>query len=255
MKTAIFTITKDDPFLALWWNYYKRHHPKDDIFILNNGGPLPTNSNNIIECPHPEGLAFDHDWLREQVQEFQTDLLSRYDWVVFTETDELLVPMANERPLNEPLGEVLKSVCEASDVDVLVPQSRDILHDPFNEPPLNGRPSLKQRGWWEHRLCMDKPIISRAPLQWNNGFHSLAMEPEPSMKRSVNLMLLHFHRVDYGTAKIRAEARSKMQWSPKDLVYGVGKQNRLVGEEFETFFFDGMMTNAHRIPEEWRIDL
>ena len=108
-----FTIVQNETlFLDLWARYYSKHIDKYDIFILNHNTNLyeskvqlsflKSQGFNVIPVHRSE--SFNHQWLRETVQSFQSFLLQSYDVVLFAECDELLIP--NEK-YNGGLSEYL----------------------------------------------------------------------------------------------------------------------------------------------------
>ena len=82
---AAFTIVQNEPlFLPKWLDYYARHFPAGDLFVLNHA---TTDGSTAIAQKAWPGVnflpvhrteSFNHSWLRETVESFQRFLLQSY---------------------------------------------------------------------------------------------------------------------------------------------------------------------------------
>jgi hypothetical protein len=252
-RIAAFTIEKnEDVFLPIWYRCMCKLVSTEDIYVLDNSSDrFPVNGyKNVWNIDHPLGFAFDHAWLRQTVQDFQRFLLNEYDWVLFSECDEVL---------RGDLQRIATDLAEGGWLSASV-NSMDVVHDPFGEPPLRlDEPILRQRKWVTHRSCMNKPLFARSPLEWSMGFHGFAdtdqglFDPANRCTFVPELELLHLHRVDYGICKDRALARSRWNWAEKDLECDFGRQNRLVGGAFDEWYFEDLERNGvSPLPEYWK---
>lgn len=235
-----FTIVQNETlFLDLWAKYYSKYIDKCDIFILNHNTTLHESniqlsflkSQGFNVIPIHRSESFNHKWLRETVQNFQSFLLQSYDVVLFAECDELLI--VNEKykgGLSEYLlaekNQPLKRCC-----------GYELVHYKDEEPSLYlGSSPLKQRSFW-HRECLyDKPLITNQKVNWEDGFHNIeGFESEIN----TDLFLVHLHRIDYNLCKLKHEEQAKRKWSQSDLNSNQGFQNRLFyEEEFNKWFYN-----------------
>jgi hypothetical protein len=245
---AVFTIMKnEDFFLPVWLRHYKKLFDSKDIYILNNGGKIDVDV-SVEDVKHPRGVSFDHEWLRDIVCDYQRHLLNHYDWVYFAEADELLAGVPG-LPASESLKYIDLKGAGAPTVQLI---SRDVVHDPFKEPPIDtNRHFLEQRGWWMHRMHMDKPTLTSVPVTYLPGFHAFVGDPPPYIT-CMTLFLIHMNRLDYFVAKNRVETRSKWRWNELDIKYDLARQSRVVDKEFDTWFLDGVLQCANTITSEWR---
>ena len=234
-----FTIVQNETlFLDLWARYYSKHIDKYDIFILNHNTNLyeskvqlsflKSQGFNVIPVHRSE--SFNHQWLRETVQSFQSFLLQSYDVVLFAECDELLIP--NEK-YNGGLSEYLfaqksqpiKRCC-----------GYELIHYKDEEPPLYfGYSPLKQRNFWYREPMYDKPLITNQKVNWDEGFHNIT---DLETDIDTDIFLVHLHRMDYNLCKLKHEEQAKRKWSQSDLETNKGFQNRLFDDEgFNKWFY------------------
>lgn len=220
MSTAVFTIVRNESiYLPIWLNYYRQFFK--DLFVLDhNSTDGSTHGIAAVVIPVNNSACFDHCWMRDKVQYYQKELLETYDTVIFTEVDEILW---------YPLGlDKLPKGCHKC-------IGYDLIQMP-EEPELNlDSVILEQRQYWQHNDYYDKTLISDIPLNWELGFHK--SDPEGTLLEG--LTLIHLKKMDYELARQRNEERAQWNWSQKDLENKWGYHNRLTGEEFKKFFYNG----------------
>jgi len=122
---AVFTIVQDEPeFIHPWVNHYKKHVAEaGDVYVLVHPptGPdgelmkssempawrraeaLLTEHHGVVLIPVHHTCAFDHQWLCDTVGRFQSFLLQSYDWVLFAEADEFVLPTPRSTPTRKTL--------------------------------------------------------------------------------------------------------------------------------------------------------
>jgi len=201
MKKAIFTIVKNEKFfIKLWYEYYSQHFNPSDIYILNHDSNdssldvIKYTGCNIIDV-HNE-TTFDHNWLLQTVKDFQVELLKKYDTVVFTESDEFIVP------LNVSLSDYVNTF----DGEYVTCMGIELLHGGMDYSPEKS--VLEQKT--NYRLnpeFMNKTLITKRPLNYTHGFHKLIDMPD---KIDENLLLIHLHYFDYNVFINRSYDRMKM---------------------------------------------
>ena len=246
-KAAIFTIVKDEYyFLPKWIKYYSQFFDKNDMFILDHetkDGSTTGLGVNVKLISN--GLAFDHLWLVEQVQSFQSELLQQYEVVVFTEVDEILYG------LNEPLDKLIDGFIKDENKKFLTSIGYEIRQDIGNEKPLLLDDNIMQyRDYWFRYTSYDKTLITKVPLKYGFGFHECNYT-----KSFDNLYMLHLHRVDLD---IMIDRRSKRatQWNLKqdDIQKGFGsyhaegERDRII--YYMNHYHDGRPIEATIIPKE-----
>lgn len=240
MKYAAFTIVQNETyFLDIWVKYYRKYFNVGDLYILNHNtarcDALTTLTRyrsigiNIIDV-HRD-FSFDHHWLRDIVQAFQSFLLLSYDSVLFAESDELIItdPEVHSNGLIGLLE--AKDVYRCIGYNIIHYYKEELAFD-FETDPL-----LYQRKWWHRATNYDKTLISNKTLNWHIGFHSCMAQPE---KPTDGLYLAHLHRLDYSLCKIRHKEQANRKWSASDLAANRGQQNRIYEDDkFEKWFYNG----------------
>lgn len=208
MRKAVFTICRDERFfLPIWLHHYKQHFKDEDIYVLDNNtkdGSTTGLDVNVIPVTHEK--AFDHDWMRETVQNFQHKLLKEgYDRVLFAEADEIV--FGYKKPLSQVIDE--------SDPGYHRCLGWNLMHHPEHEPALDLTMNIiEQRILVGREDAMCKTLLSSVPLTWGNGFHKVYPEDWEEIKFSVKwprnkngaiegpvphpeLHLLHLRYMDY----------------------------------------------------------
>lgn len=196
---AAFTIVRNEPFfLNLWCSYYAAAFGEDNLFVLDNStddGSVEAAkrkypSVNVVSVPNDR--AADWGWCTNVVKCFQRIFLRGYKVVVFSDSDEYLVPETGN----------LRTYCEqflASTRNYVRSQGWGIVHQPDAEPPLSDpRDVLKNRSHAWRAPLYDKTLISKVPLEWAKGSHTIYVGgkkvsndlPDPE------LTLVHLRDVD-----------------------------------------------------------
>ena len=247
-NSAIFTIVKNENyFLPIWIKHYKKYFEESDIYILDHQSTDgSTNNLTVNVIPVINELAFDHNWLVTTVQDFQKELLEKYECVVFAESDELLYSI--EKPLNEIIIDLINDTnqeyitCIGFEV-IEMREERSLTPDDE---------IFKNRNYWfKHSLHYDKTLISKIPLSWCWGFHS-ANGKEKKFTHGVHMV--HLHRVDFEMMLKRHEERAN-KWKLKDDGPGVGYQHRIGDREGVMKYFKDIPTKPTLIPNEHKIIL
>lgn len=221
MSRACFTLQHQEQFyLPKWIKYYSQFFAPGDIYILahNCSGitndilqDAEDNGINVIELITDE--IFNHDWLLNTIQGFQRELLAKYDYVVFTDCDEFLVP--TDCTLGEFLDKATDEAYRANGFDVI---------------------EDKMYASWG----FSKTLISRIPLTWVHGYHTSV----PEFQVTPTLHLYHIHKLNYQEAWERNLRLSKEKWDAHAIANQLSIQNQIADEEAfkEMFYSTGDLT-------------
>jgi hypothetical protein len=248
-RAAVATVVRNEAvFLPIWLHYYGRFFAGNDIYILDHGSDDgSTDRGGFVRIP-VEQPTVDWAWHRDVLQALQHQLLERYDAVLMTDVDEIVVP----RPGNGDLGAYLVSF----DHDFVTCRGYEVIHMRELEPPLDlSRPVLEQRGWWFYSPAYCKPLLARVPMRWMGGLHTRA---DGLVFDDGILHLLRLHRMDFDLCLERHHQRISMPWNPRDWNEGWAYPNRIVEpEEFERWFYEdtcagGYPLTPEPIPDGWR---
>jgi hypothetical protein len=155
-------------------------------------------------------------------------LLERYDAVVHTDADELLIGMDDEPQALERA---------AAREPVVTAVGLDLQHLPDEEPALDpGRPIGVQRRWVRFSGAMCKPALVRRPVRWTPGFHGC-----DAPARWGGLYLLHLRYADLGLGLKRLRRSRSLQFAGPD----TNTHQRVPDEAFEA-----MMRAIASLPRE-----
>lgn len=243
---AAFTIVQnEDVFSRIWVDYYSQFFDKQNMYVLNHDSTT-AQSLKHLEDFKAEGVnvvdvhnkvSFDHTWLKNTVQKFQSNLLQKYKVVLFAEADEIIT--INPINMHPRLDDYIIDRFKDGERRCIRCIGFNIQHDPETEDPIDlGKPLLKQRSKWRRTYMFDKPLISNYPINWHIGYHWI----EGNTKQPVDkhLILVHLHKLDYEMCKKKHTEQSKRNWSKKDIRGRVGTHNLMSeGPGFNKWFFSG----------------
>jgi hypothetical protein len=259
---AVFTIVQDEPeFIHPWVNHYKNNVADHcDIYVLvhppvglngllmrpdempewKQAEPLLTEHHGVVKLPVHHFSAFDHQWLSETVSRFQAFLLQSYDWVLFAEIDEFILPTPRiqSRPTTlleyvrglgpNPPPAVRATGFEVIQQDYEAPICPSIYNSGSNFDLTAGK-LLRARGWWRRSERYSKTLLAGVPMRWAAGFHAVeGNASEISIAPPFDsLTLIHLHKVDFGLSLTRLKRTRSRNWSEFDVVNRMGWQNRI----------------------------
>jgi len=210
MKIAAFTMVHNEAqLLPVWLSYYQRYF--DSLYVLDDRSTDDT----IKKCKKKYKFEVvplsQHDfsyleWRVMTVREQQSKLLSEYDWVLFSDTDEIVIPDPQKfKGLRDYISQLKKDFVSCT--------GRVVVHLPEEAPMNFSAPILPQRKKWLDDIASYKPLLSRVPLRWTKGFHSLEEidsginHDERKKLSDPNLILVHLLRIDLDLYKKRSRDR------------------------------------------------
>jgi hypothetical protein len=246
---ALITIVHNEPvFLPIWLRYYSRFFAPHDIYVLDNESSDDIGAlGDFVRIPAAHDRV-DHEWMVKTIEGLQHDLVDRYDVVLVSDVDELVVP----HPRAGTLGEYL----DRFDEDWVNCLGYELLHMRDSEPPLElDRPILEQRGYWFSNGAYDKAALATVPMSWQPGFHGRA---DFQYNFDPDLRLIHLHRMDYDLCLARHRVRSRRAWDERDARNRWAVHNQIIDEqEFRRWFyedscFENFEIKPERIPQAWR---
>jgi hypothetical protein len=190
MKTAAFTIWFNDlPMLDLWLKYYSKYF--DDLYVICSATkdeyvPFLEERKKKYNLNYERvGDLSDTRIANEKVKETQIKLLENHEWVIYSNLDEIIA--TNPKKYSD-----LKDFMNRYKRDWLHCFAYDVIE--WEEPPIDfTKPILQQRKYWVKNYNMNKVLISRVPLKWNEGQHQIEEIPAEESKKLKNkgLYLIH----------------------------------------------------------------
>ncbi len=254
MRIATFTVTRDEKiFFPKWLQNSLKSFEPEDIYVLDHRSSDGSTdcarqmgcNVEIIDPPENPGAI----WFRDKMRQTQRDLLQKYDWVLFSETDEFVIA-------NSELGTIRNVIEKMSSegLDFARCTGFDIVHDYKKEPALDFSSNtwLQQRSrclpWfppYSERNKYSKALLSRVPLDWRSGFHDVAPPSgvgQIPIKRIDYLFLIHCHFLDFSETERRHNLRHRSSSELSD-----GAQLEIGKDLFSKF--DSMLSKTFDIPE------
>lgn len=234
-KCAIFVMVQNEKvFLPIWLSYYSRFFEAEDIFVYDHksdDGSVEAARKNFnikpIRLEYP--YSFDHQWFQFVAENTQAKLLEFYEYVIFTDIDEILY-INNKR--YSGLGDYIQKLQHRA----VRCEGYELIHHRKKEKAFElKKPILTQRKYWYRAPLYNKTLLTSEPLNWEIGFHHITSGESIQDK---DLLLIHLHKLDYDMCRQKTFERSKLPWTKTDLENQWGWQNRITdAEKFETYFY------------------
>jgi hypothetical protein len=201
-KFAVFCPVKNETtFSSTWFKYYSQYLPVEDIYFLDFGSD---NISNICQVVKSDKDICDADELFQEIKRFHKELLTKYEYVIPTDVDEILYHKDGlDNYINNFKGNFVRS------------KGYELVHLPEIEPDFDMTQTIfSQRNYWfRSPYHYDKTLITNKSLNWTIGLHYC----HDFDLVDDDLLLIHLHRFDYKTCVERHLKWSNLQWS-KDTV-------------------------------------
>ena len=235
---AVITIVRDEKeLLPLWLRHYSRHVALHDIYILDH----LTTDNSTHPSKIPKGVNYKvlygnsfampvvfRSW---QINKYQDRLLRfGYPCVIFSDTDEIIVPNPKRYPrgLRQYLEEFLVDDkrkfhrVHALEVGhVSWGNGTKVTQEPifdWNNPYI-----LAQRRTYVPDHEYNKPLLSKVPLRYRAGFHKLFTMDKVTVDD--DLIMLHMRSFDKTFCMRREEQKFNLSSQMKQDEIRLGMAN------------------------------
>jgi len=166
MRVAALTMSYNEPVWApVWARHYAAQLGPEHCFLLDHGSDDGSADNLPIQVRRLARSPLDETWRVAVVADEVRLLLRRYDAVIHTDVDELL--------LADPSHYAgLRAFATAVTDPVVTAIGLDLQHIPDQEPPLDPTlPIGAQRQWVRFSAALCKPALVRRVPEWAPGFH------------------------------------------------------------------------------------
>lgn len=203
-KCAVFTTVKNENiFLPIWLRHYQQYFANEDIFILDHHSTDGSTLNLSVNVKIVENeYVNDHEWLIKIAQNFQKELLNDYECVIFAESDEILY--STKKPFNEFVDEFI-----SGNESYITFNGYSVIQDIQRETTLYpGDKIFQKRNYWYKDIAEDKTLLSKVPLEWKWGFHSLK---NLDNNYCSDAYIAHLHRFDFETMVKRHQERTSFK--------------------------------------------
>jgi len=205
---AVVTMAYNETdMLPIWLRYYAAQVGADACYVVdhgtNDGSTDDLGGANRVRIPRS---ALDNPKRTDFCAELCGALLKYYDYVMYTDSDEIVTPdPAEHRTL-------IDYVSAAERAQVTSAFGLNVVHRLHHETALDlSRPIIGQRRWGFPTASMCKPLLIREPVKWSPGFHS---SKHPILFDG--LFLFHLAYYDLRTALRRQEKRRRTEKKTAD---------------------------------------
>lgn len=240
MKVAVITMVYNEKYnLPIWIEHYRNQLPNGELFVIDHGSDERVSdlyeSISTIRVPRS---AFDDRKRARLVSNIHNSLLDDFDWVIYTDSDELIVSSDFET-LEDALAN------EAMDIETIHSVGINLFQHYDVEAALDDTlPIHEQRKYGVLEKSMFKPSISRSAIQWGPGFHSCNKAPSFGL----GYYLIHLKYIDFQRLSYRAQIAEEITWS-EEAVLRKWNRFQVITNEQITKKFQGIanFVNAGRI--------
>lgn len=214
--------------LPIWLRHYARQVGGENCFIIDHGScdgcieqleascPGPSRLANIVKLPR---VSVDEQIRVDAVGRFCSFLLSYFDWVIYTDVDELA--LADPRQ-----NASLLDYCGKLKGSHVTSIGFDVIHVPSCEGKLDaGQPIGTQRSFIRFSASMCKQNLISAPTKWSKGFHT---SDQNLCFDELYLFHLRFADLDMGLARLATT--QEVVWS----VPGENAHQKVSRDEFSS---------------------
>ncbi|CAI3945319.1 unnamed protein product [Commensalibacter communis] len=222
LRIAVITkCYQEQIMLPVWIKHYSRLVGEENLFILDHGSspPVQVQNNIYVERISRQEYLDESETVRI-ISEWQQKLLQTYDWVIFVDTDEFILPRPSRwNSLGEYLSQCSAQICRCVGVEVI---------DPMIKPPVDWSKSiLRQRSNGVITSWSCKPSVSSVPTIWDPGFHRC----QNSHSFEHDLWLFHLKYADQNHLLEHSEAMRRVPRHPEDIENGLGISHLLSDDD------------------------
>lgn len=195
-KNLAVTRYRDNPErLEAWLRYYSKNF--DDIVVFafgTRGGEMAqlNEKYKFVTILDP-GTDIYSDSAHQQVWDFINKSYDEYNWIFYSDIDELVVP----NPLH---WKSLKDFMQTCTQDTMFAEGWEVVMSGSGEDFDWSKSVTSQRNLWVRDVSgsYNKPVLTRVPVSWNLGFHSLdgVTADEIKAKGMTGLYLFHLKHVN-----------------------------------------------------------
>ncbi len=198
---AVTMVYNEAEYLPVWLRHSAAQVGMENCYVIDHGSDdgstdgLPCNVIRIPRSPYDPAKQSKFN------SEFCSSLLNWFDWVLYSDVDELV--MADPK-----IAPNLREYCRRPLPDVVTAIGLNSIHRPQSEPPLDfNKPLAAQRPYVCTASSMCKPLLIRKPVVWSPGSHSSDAELVFD-----HLYLFHLRWVDLPYGLKRLHKTRAMAW-------------------------------------------
>ena len=228
MRVAVFTMVYNESlFLPAWISYYSKHFGREHLYIIDVGSTDGSTDGIGANCLKVPRSLLEEEKRTRFVHHFHASMLSYYDVVIFTDTDEFLVA--------DPIRyEDLRQFLTVVEDSIVAGVGLNVIHQYHEEAPLYARMHLfQQRNFVQFDSLYCKPLIGRVPIDWTPGFHSC----KGQFSLRTDLYLFHLKAFDRGIFLTELRIKRQAGLSQDAINKGHGVQLHMADDELMKLYF------------------
>lgn len=241
MRLAALTMVFNERhFLPIWIHHYGAVVGPENLFVVDDGSDDgSTTGLGPVKVMRGKKSLLDEVERAKKISEIQAELLTRYDAVIVSDVDELIV-------VDPAAGTTLADYIAARVETSVTAMGLNVQFSAHFEAPLRrGMPLFRQRRYAQFDWGYCKTLISRVPVQWRAGFHTSSA---PVDIRE-HLLLFHLRSVDPGISLDRLQSFRKIQRSESAVISNHSEQFSIADQEYlDRFYFTGRKTFENARP-------
>lgn len=245
--SAVLTLVRNEHVMfPFWLRYYSKHFDTSDTYVIHNKDQdlyIPNNLTVYVERQEKRN----HYWMAEVVTEYVHKLLDEYNYVLYAETDEIVIPLKYKN-IKDYISDLDKK-----DILTISTTGYNLVHNYKIEPKLDiNKPVLEQRRYVCRDNLFNKPLITAQPIFYSPGFHTAYPQ---LFNRDDNLWLLHLKSFDFDLSSRRQkDIYSNRILNDKDALYNLGFHNSQVDELFvKKMLFDDYLSNCIKLSNDFPV--
>lgn len=216
-RVAVMTKAyQERTMLPLWVRHYEKLVGRENLLVLDHGSSPAISIGGVRTERLPRGPVDEYDYI-EVLSVWQRKLLSEYDWVITTDTDEFIVPNPQ---LFSSLTAMLRDIPSGTRRCV----GCEVIDPGAPTQPLDwSLPILRQRPLGVLSKWSSKPAVSSVPTDWMSGLHTAHT---PSIFDHA-LWLFHLKYADEQYLMERLALTRALDWSARSVAEGLGRSHRV----------------------------
>ena len=194
---------KVKPLLEMWLKYYSQFF--DELRVFSCGAPEEELKELQKQYPFiivPVSDDIYSNGAHEAVFKAQKELLKDFDWTMYTDADEIVVP-------NLEIYKDLKDFMKKTSDQTPLCFGYQVYKLKTEKPIDYGNAVLNQRTHWVHDSSgsYNKPALSRVPCSWVLGFHKLTNMDDVEVRKAQDngLYMIHLKYIDKELEDIGSE--------------------------------------------------
>lgn len=219
---AVFTrVYNENLFIELFCRHYSKLTRADNIYLIDHESDdlsfyqIARNYGcQIVRIPRGHS---DESNMKKFCSYFQRFLLTKYQWVIYADADEILV--------HEKGPEYLRTQLLNDDwTGIYAPQhGYEVFHHPDSEPELDvSKPIGSQRSYLHPNRSYAKPVITSEMAFWGPGFHYAL---NLNSRVIPDLWMIHLGHISVQNSLDRDLTRRKQVRSPGDKAMNIFEPN------------------------------